>query len=46
MGEFFDARETRSRDAREADLAARLPGVVAAAMRAPAQAARLVEDGL
>ena len=41
MGEFFDARETRSRDAREAELAARLPGVVAAAMRAPAQAARL-----
>lgn len=41
MGEFFDARETRSRDAREADLAARLPRVVAAAMRAPAQAVRL-----
>lgn len=41
MGEHFDARETRSADAREAELAARLPAVVAAAMRAPAQAARL-----
>ena len=41
MGEYFDARETRSADARDAELASLLPGVVAAAARAPAQAARL-----
>lgn len=41
MGEFFDARETRSADARNAELAGLLPAVVAAAARAPAQAARL-----
>lgn len=41
MGEFFDPRETRSADAREAELAEILPAVVAAAARAPAQAARL-----
>ena len=41
MGECFDLRETRSADAREAELAARLPEVVAAASRAPAQASRL-----
>ncbi|MBR0683529.1 phenylacetate--CoA ligase [Roseomonas eburnea] len=41
MGEYFDPRETRSADARSAELAARLPAVVAAAGRAPAGAARL-----
>ena len=41
MGEYFDARETRSADARDAELASLLPGVVAAAARAQAQAARL-----
>ena len=41
MGEYFDARETRSADARDAELASLLPGVVAAAARAPAQAAGL-----
>jgi len=41
MGEHLDPRETRSADAREAELAALLPRVVAAALRAPAQAARL-----
>ena len=37
----YDERETRPMAAREAEIAARLPAVVAAAMRAPAQAARL-----
>lgn len=41
MGEYFDARETRSADARDAELARLLPAVVMAASRAPAQAARL-----
>jgi phenylacetate-CoA ligase len=41
MAEHYDNRETRSTEAREADLAARLPGIVAAAMQAPAQAERL-----
>ena len=41
MGEYFDARETRSADARDAELARLLPTVVMAASRAPAQAARL-----
>ncbi len=41
MGDYFDAREARSADARDAELAARLPAIVAAAARAPAQAARL-----
>lgn len=41
MGEYFDARETRSADARDAELAGLLPAVVMAAARAPAQAARL-----
>ncbi|GGJ31087.1 phenylacetate--CoA ligase family protein [Neoroseomonas lacus] len=41
MGEFFDARETRSADARDAELARLLPEVVMAAARAPAQATRL-----
>ena len=36
-----DERETRPMAAREAEIAARLPAVVAAAMRAPAQAERL-----
>jgi phenylacetate-CoA ligase len=34
MAEFFDARETRDPDERERDLAARLPALVAAALRA------------
>lgn len=41
IGEHFDPRETRSADARAAGLASVLPSVVAAAARAPAQAARL-----
>ncbi len=41
MGEYFDARETRSADARDAELAGLLPVVVMAAARAPAQAVRL-----
>jgi phenylacetate-CoA ligase len=36
MAEHFDALETRSVEAREADLCARLPGLVEAALRAPA----------
>ena len=40
-GAHLDPRETRSADARTAELAARLPAVVAAASRAPAGAARL-----
>ena len=39
--QHYDERETRPMAAREAEIAARLPAVVAAAMRAPAQAARL-----
>lgn len=35
MAEFFDARETRDPEERERDLAARLPALVAAALRAP-----------
>lgn len=35
MAEFFDARETRDPQERERDLAARLPALVAAALRAP-----------
>jgi phenylacetate-CoA ligase len=41
MTEHHDALETRSPDAREADLFARLPAVLAAAMKAPAYAERL-----
>ena len=37
----YDERETRPVAAREAEIAARLPAAVAAAMRAPAQAERL-----
>jgi len=40
MSEHYDGRETRSPEAREAEIAARLPGVIAAAMRAPAYAER------
>jgi phenylacetate-CoA ligase len=36
MAEHFDALETRSPDSREADLCGRLPGLVAAALNAPA----------
>ena len=39
--EHFDARETRSPEEREADLFGRLPGVLMAAMAAPAYAERL-----
>ena len=35
MTEHYDKLETRSADAREADLMARLPALVAAAMQAP-----------
>lgn len=35
MAEHFDARETRDPEQREGDLAARLPALVAAALRAP-----------
>ncbi len=41
MTEHHDALETRSPDAREADLFARLPAVLASAMKAPAYAERL-----
>ena len=41
MTEHHDALETRSAAAREADLFARLPAVLAAAMKAPAYAERL-----
>ena len=41
MTDCFDARETRDPAEREADLFARLPGVLAAALRAPAYAERL-----
>jgi phenylacetate-CoA ligase len=40
-GQHYDERETRPMAAREAEIAARLPAVVAAAMRAPAGAERL-----
>lgn len=43
MTEFHDDRETRSREAREADLFGRLPGVIAAALRAPGWKAQLGE---
>jgi phenylacetate-CoA ligase len=47
MTEFHDASETRERAERERDLFARLPGALAAAMRAPAYAERLkgIEPG-
>jgi phenylacetate-CoA ligase len=35
MAEHFDARETRAPEAREADLCARLPSLIAAALAAP-----------
>jgi phenylacetate-CoA ligase len=41
LGDYYDSLETRHPGEREADLLARLPGVVAAAMRAPAYAERL-----
>ncbi len=41
MTDHFDALETRSPDQREADLFARLPDVLRAAMKAPAYAERL-----
>ncbi|POR46776.1 phenylacetate--CoA ligase family protein [Bosea psychrotolerans] len=41
MSEHHDALETRSPDAREADLFARLPAVLAAALETPAYAERL-----
>jgi phenylacetate-CoA ligase len=41
VGEHFDARETRNADEREAELFGRLPGVLAAALQAPAYAERL-----
>ncbi|MDA9499771.1 phenylacetate--CoA ligase family protein [Bradyrhizobium sp. CCBAU 11357] len=41
MTAHYDARETRAQAAREADLFARLPEVLRAAMAAPAYAARL-----
>jgi phenylacetate-CoA ligase len=41
VSEFHDVRETRDPDLREADLFARLPKVMAAALRAPAYAERL-----
>jgi phenylacetate-CoA ligase len=41
MADHMDALETRDTAARAAQIAARLPAVVAAAMRAPAQASRL-----
>lgn len=41
MTEHFDARETRDTAAREADLFARLPAAIEAAMRAPAYAKHL-----
>lgn len=41
MTEHHDALETRAADAREADLFARLPAVLAAAMQAPAYARHL-----
>ncbi|WP_295534128.1 phenylacetate--CoA ligase family protein [uncultured Thioclava sp.] len=41
MGKHFDELETRSADAREAALAAALPGVIAKALQAPGMAAHL-----
>lgn len=41
MTAYYDARETREQAAREADLFSRLPGVLRAAMAAPAYAERL-----
>lgn len=41
MGEHYDTRETRDSAAREADLFARLPDLLRAAMQAPAYAERL-----
>ncbi len=41
MTEHHDALETRAPEAREADLFARLPAVLAAAVQAPAYARRL-----
>ncbi|MGP9819803.1 phenylacetate--CoA ligase family protein [Salinarimonas sp. NSM] len=41
MSEFYDARDTRDPAAREADLFARLPGVIEAALRAPGWQAHL-----
>ena len=44
MGEFYDELETRSEDAREAAIAAALPGLIANAMKASGIAAHL--DGV
>jgi phenylacetate-CoA ligase len=41
LSEYYDARETRDPAEREADLFGRLPGVIAAALAAPAYAERL-----
>ena len=41
MTEFFDGRETMDRDARETSLLARLPALVATAMKAPGWAGHL-----
>jgi len=41
MIEYYDALETRDPSSREADLFARLPGVLRKAMEAPAYAGRL-----
>jgi phenylacetate-CoA ligase len=41
MADHYDQRETREPEARERDLLARLPALVAGAMKAPAWAARL-----
>ena len=43
MDDHFDALETRSADEREADLNARLPGLVAAALQAPGWRSQLGE---
>lgn len=43
MTDFFDSLETRSADEREADLAAKLPAIIARAKQAPAYAALLAD---
>ncbi|MFO1146940.1 MAG: AMP-binding protein [Alsobacter sp.] len=43
MSEHYDALETRSADARDTDIASRLPGTVAAALDSPAWKAHLGE---